>query len=437
FDAQTVVLLAERVVGSSVGGRAALVPMVRPDRVPLSFAQRRLWFLNRMEGPSGTYNIPLGVRLSGVLDVVALRAALVDVVGRHESLRTVFPDVGGEPWQEVVAAGDVVVPFEVVDVVEEGLDSALASVASVGFDLSVDLPVRAWLFRVSADEHVLCVVVHHIAGDGWSQAPLARDLGVAYRARVAGGVPGWEPLPVQYADYALWQREVLGSEEDEGSSIAGQLAYWRGVLEGLPDELSLPVDRVRPAVSSYRGGVVTVELGARLHRELVGLARSSRSSLFMVLQAGVSGLLSRLGGGVDIPLGTAIAGRTDAALDELVGFFVNTLVLRADVSGDPGFGELVERVRVADLAAYAHQDLPFEQLVHALQPSRSMARHPLFQVMIVLQNNAVASLDLPGLVARPVDGGGGASKFDLGFNFVERTDLDGAPAGIEVTVEYS
>ncbi|WP_139131420.1 condensation domain-containing protein, partial [Streptomyces griseus] len=437
FDAQSVVALAERVVGSSVGGRVALVPMVRPDRVPLSFAQRRLWFLNRMEGPSGTYNIPLGVRLSGVLDVVALRAALVDVVGRHESLRTVFPDVGGEPWQEVVAAGDVVVPFEVVEVSAGGVDAALAGVASVGFDLSVDLPVRVWLFRVSAVEHVLCVVVHHIAGDGWSQAPLARDLGVAYRARVGGVAPGWDALPVQYADYALWQREVLGDEGDEGSAISRQLGYWRGVLEGLPDELSLPVDRVRPVVSSYRGGTVSVGLGARLHRDLVGLARSSRASLFMVLQAGVSGLLSRLGGGVDIPLGTAIAGRTDAALDELVGFFVNTLVLRADVSGDPGFGELVERVRVTDLAAYAHQDVPFEQLVHALQPSRSLARHPLFQVMIVLQNNAVASLDLPGLVAAPVDGEGGAAKFDLGFNFVERTDAEGAPAGIDVTVEYS
>ncbi|MGY3680977.1 amino acid adenylation domain-containing protein [Streptomyces sp. TE33382] len=437
FDAQTVVALAERVVGSSAGGRAPLVPMVRPVRVPLSFAQRRLWFLNRMEGPSGTYNIPLGVRLSGALDVDALRAALVDVVGRHESLRTVFPDEGGEPWQEVVPAGDAVVPFELVKVAADELDPALASAASRGFDLSAELPLRVWLFRVADDEHVLCVVVHHIAGDGWSQAPLAHDLTVAYRARAAGDAPGWEPLPVQYADYALWQREVMGDENDEDSAISGQLTYWRDVLDAIPDELTLPVDRARPAVSSYRGGLVSVELGARLHRELVGLARSSRSSLFMVLQAGVSGLLSRLGGGSDIPLGTAIAGRTDAALDELVGFFVNTLVLRADVSGDPGFGELVERVRVADLAAYAHQDLPFEQLVHALQPSRSMARHPLFQVMIVLQNNAVATLDLPGLVARPVDSAGGAAKFDLGFNFVERTGPDGAPAGIDVMVEYS
>ncbi|MEV7791266.1 amino acid adenylation domain-containing protein [Streptomyces sp. NPDC087512] len=438
FDAQTVAALVERVVGSSTGGRPPVRAVEqRPERVPLSFAQRRLWFLNRMEGPSGTYNIPLAVRLSGTLDVPALRSALEDVVGRHEALRTVFPDVDGQPWQQVVPAAEATVPVDVVDVTEEGLEAALGSVASAGFDLAVDLPVRASLFRLSETEHVLCVVVHHIAGDGWSQAPLGRDLAVAYRARLGGTAPDWEPLPVQYADYALWQRDVLGGEEEADSPIAAQLAYWREALEGLPDELSLPVDRARPAVASYRGGVVSVELGARLHRDLVGLARSTRSSLFMVLQAGVAGLLSRLGAGTDVPLGTAIAGRTDAALDDLVGFFVNTLVLRTDVSGDPGFRELVERVRVTDLAAYAHQDLPFEQLVHAVQPSRSLARHPLFQVMIVLQNNAVASLDLPGLTARPIDGDIGSAKFDLGFNFVERKDDTGAPAGVEVTVEYS
>ncbi|MBB0228019.1 non-ribosomal peptide synthetase [Streptomyces calidiresistens] len=437
FDAQTVVALAERVVGSSVGGRPPVCAVVRPERVPLSFAQRRLWFLNRMEGSGGTYNIPLAVRLSGALDVDALRAALRDVVGRHESLRTVFPDVDGEPWQEVVPAGDAVVSVAVVETTEEELPGALASVASVGFDLAVELPVRATVFRVSECEHVLCVVVHHIAGDGWSQAPLARDLGEAYRARVSGSVPDWRPLPVQYADYALWQRDVLGDEGDPEAPISVQLEFWREALRGLPEELALPVDRPRPAVAGYRGGVVSVELGARLHRELTGLARSTRSSLFMVLQAGVAGLLSRVGAGTDIPLGTAIAGRTDAALDDLVGFFVNTLVLRTDVSGDPGLREVVERVRATDLAAYAHQDLPFEQLVHAVQPGRSLARHPLFQVMIVLQNNARASLELPGVSARPIDGELGAAKFDLGFNFVERADLDGAPAGIDMSIEYS
>ncbi|WP_189853221.1 condensation domain-containing protein, partial [Streptomyces griseoloalbus] len=346
FDAQTVAALAERVVGSSTGGRPPVrAARERPERVPLAFAQRRLWFLNRMEGPSGTYNVPLAVRLSGSLDVAALTAAFNDVVARHEALRTVFPETDGEPWQRVVPVAQATVPVEVVEVTEEGLAAALGSAASAGFDLAVDLPVRASLFRVAGTgngtEHVLCVVMHHIAGDGWSQAPLARDLAVAYRARLDGATPDWQPLPVQYADYALWQRDVLGGEDDEGSPIAAQLAYWRDALDGLPDELNLPVDRARPAVASYRGGVVSVELGARLHRDLMDLARSTRSSLFMVLQAGVAGLLSRLGAGPDVPLGTAIAGRTDAALDDLVGFFVNTLVLRTDVSGDPGFRELV------------------------------------------------------------------------------------------------
>ncbi|CAL9338358.1 Dimodular nonribosomal peptide synthase [Streptomyces sp. enrichment culture] len=437
FDAQTVAALAERVVDSATGGRPPVRPAERPERIPLSFAQRRLWFLNRMEGPSGTYNIPLAVRLTGTLDTTALGAALQDVIGRHESLRTVFPDTDGEPWQQIVPVEEATVAIEISDVPEADLPAALARAASTGFDLATDLPVRAWLFRLTDDEHVLCVVVHHIAGDGWSQAPLARDLGQAYRARLTGTAPTWQPLPAQYADYALWQHDTLGDENDPDSPIAAQLAYWRQALDGLPDELNLPVDRARPAVSSYRGGLVTTELGARLHRDLTGLARSTRSSLFMVLQAGVAGLLSRLGAGTDIPLGTAIAGRTDTALDDLVGFFVNTLVLRTDTSGDPGLRELVERTRTTDLAAYAHQDLPFEQLVHALQPARSLARHPLFQVMIVLQNNTQASLDLPGLTAHPIDGELGAAKFDLGFNFIERTDLDGAPAGIDMSIEYS
>ncbi|WP_336621622.1 condensation domain-containing protein, partial [Streptomyces sp. DH37] len=351
--------MAERVVDSTAGGRPPVRPAERPDRIPLSFAQRRLWFLNRMEGPSGTYNIPLAVRLTGTLDTTALHTALLDVIERHEALRTLFPDADGEPWQHIVPAGEATLPLETVDTTAEDLPTALAATAAAGFDLATDLPIRATLFRLADTEHVLCVVVHHIAGDGWSQAPLARDLGHAYRARLTGTAPTWHPLPVQYADYALWQHEVLGEESDPHSPIAAQLAHWRQTLAGLPEELTLPVDRARPPVASYRGGLVTTELGPRLHRDLTALARSTRSSLFMVLQAGVAGLLSRLGAGTDIPLGTAIAGRTDTALDDLVGFFVNTLVLRTDTSGDPGLRDLVERARTTDLAAYAHQDLPF------------------------------------------------------------------------------
>ncbi|MEU6890178.1 condensation domain-containing protein, partial [Streptomyces viridosporus] len=419
--------------------RRTLAPMPRPEAVPLSYAQQRLWFLGRFEGPGATYNIPLALRLTGPVDSAALAAALHDVVGRHEPLRTVFPDTDGVPHQRVLDACDARPEWAVVDVDADGpgLDALLAEQVTRGFDLATDLPLRATLFRAGEREHVLLLVLHHIAADGSSLTPLARDLSAAYAARCRGEAPAWNELPVQYADYALWQREVLGREDDPTSVVSGQLDFWRRALAGLPEELPLPVDRPRPARASYRGDVVPFTLDADVHAGLAALARESGASLFMVLQAAVAVWLGKLGAGPDVPLGTPVAGRTDSALDDLVGFFVNTLVLRTDTSGDPTFRELLDRVRETDLEAYAHQDVPFERLVDLVSPERSLARHPLFQVMLTLDNDARGHLTLADVDAEILPLGTGAAKFDLALSFGERSADDGSPAGLDGFVDFA
>jgi amino acid adenylation domain-containing protein/non-ribosomal peptide synthase protein (TIGR01720 family) len=435
FEAPTVAGLAQRLVG--VGqARLALTACERPERVPLSFGQRRLWFLHQMEGPSATYNIPLVLRFCGKLDRHALRAALGDVIARHESLRTVFPQVEGVPYQLILDIDAACSRLPVTDTSEAELSEVLAVAVRYGFDLAVEPPVRAELFALAPDEHVLLVLVHHIAGDGWSMGPLSRDMAAAYAARCHGQAPGWSMLPVQYADYTLWQHELLGDEADPDSVIGGQLAYWTVALANLPEQLELPTDRVRPAVATYHGDTVTFRVGPELHQGLVQLAAGHRVSLFMVLQAGLVALLTRLGAGTDIPIGTPIAGRTDDALDELVGFFLNTLVLRTDTSGNPSFRELLARVRETDLSAYAHQDLPFERLVEVLNPARSLSRHPLFQVMLAWQNTPHTTLDLPGLATRPEPVALGVAKFDLSVSLGEHRSSDGTPEGIGGVVDY-
>ncbi|WP_407836839.1 amino acid adenylation domain-containing protein [Streptomyces sp. DSM 116496] len=436
FETPTVAGLATRIAGTPQA-LPALRPAERPAELPLSYAQRRLWVVQNLEGPSATYNISLALRLSGALDVPALRTAVQDVIGRHESLRTVFPAPDGVPYQKVLPATDLPSVFRLADVAEADLPAALTASAGHAFDLATEPPLRVDTFRLDGDTHVLHLVLHHIAGDGWSLAPLADDLGAAYRARTAGQEPGWTPPGAQYADYTLWQRKVLGEADDESSLAARQLAYWREALQDLPDRLELPTDRPRPAVASHRGAMVAFDLPETLHRSLHELARARGTSFFMVLQAGLAALLTRLGAGVDLPIGTPVAGRGDEALDDAVGFFVNTLVLRTDTSGDPTFGELLDRVRATDLAAFSHQELPFEHLVDALKPDRSLSVQPLVQVMLALQNVPAYDLGLPGIAVTPEPVELEVAKFDLSFGMAERQDGAGAPAGASGFVEFS
>ncbi|MFF9091398.1 amino acid adenylation domain-containing protein, partial [Streptomyces sp. NPDC014991] len=440
FEAPTAAGLAARLgmPREDVHRRPPLRPAgERPAELPLSFAQRRLWFLHKLEGPSPTYNMPFALRLTGGLDARALRAALDDVVARHEVLRTVYPDSAGTPRQHVLDPARAAVPLPVRTVAEDGLAAALADAAAHCFDLTTEPPLRAQLFALGPDEHVLLLVLHHIAGDGWSNRPLARDLSDAYAARREGRVPAWAPLPAQYADYTLWQRRFLGEDSDPDSLFSRQTAYWRTQLEGLPAELELRRDRPRPDVPGHRGGTVPLHIGPEAHARLTALARAHGASLFMVVQAVLAALLTREGAGTDIPIGTPVAGRTDDSLDDLVGCFVNTLVLRTDTGGHPSFADLLDRVRETDLAAYSHQDVPFEHLVEVLKPARSTARHPLFQVMLTLHHARDLPVELPGLRYRAEETESRSAKFDLLFRLAERSTPDGRPGGLEGGVEYS
>ncbi len=414
--------------------RPALRPADRPALVPLSPAQQRLWFIEQFEGPSALYNTPVAVRLTGVVDITALERAVQDVVARHEVLRTLVPTTDGQPHQLVTEAPRL--PLRAVPVAtEEELRTALAAAGGQVFDLATELPVRCTLFSLPHDEHVLLVLMHHIAGDGWSVAPLFRDLATAYRARGAGTAPAWQPLPVQYADYALWQRELLGTQEQPTTLLAGQLAHWQQALAGAPEELALPYDRPRPATPSHRGGLAEAAVGAELHSALAELATTQNASLFMVLQAAVATLYTRLGAGTDLPLGTPVAGRGDAALDDLVGFFVNTLLLRTDTSGNPTFRELLERVRRTDLDAFDHQDIPFERLVEQLNPTRTPGRHPLFQTLVALESRAAVPTAFGELACAEHRFELDVAKFDLSFRFTEQAP--GPRAGLTVAVEYA
>ncbi|MFZ2528973.1 MAG: amino acid adenylation domain-containing protein [Rhodococcus sp. (in: high G+C Gram-positive bacteria)] len=417
------------------GARVALVPQVRSGRVPLSLAQTRMWFLNRFDTGSAAYNVPLALEMRGTLDVEALQAAIADVVGRHEVLRTVYPETPDGPVQVVLPP--VRTDLEPVDVTEAELPERLAALAATAFDVTDTVPMVVRLFRIDPGYHVLAVVMHHIATDGSSMTPFARDVATAYVSRSQGEAPGWAPLPVQYADYSIWQRGRLGSEDDPTSVISTQIGYWRTALDGVPDLLELPTDRPRPVEQSFRGDRVYFDIDADLHRRLGALARGGNATLFMVAHAAFAVLLTKLSGAEDITVGTPIAGRGEAELDDLIGMFVNTLTLRTPITSHESFAQLLASVREADLQAFAHADVPFERLVEVLDPPRSTARHPLFQVGFSFQNVARAALELPGLTVSAAELDAGVAQFDLHLFLTDKYDENGAPTGIDGALGFA
>ena len=363
----------------------SIVPVPRSNHTPLSFAQERLWFLDRLDPDSPTYNVPAAFRLAGDLNLNALEQSLNEVVRRHEVLRTVFATVNGNPVQKILPS--LAIALTPIDISQQpenerqpALQSLLKEEAERPFDLSRGPLIRARLWHLAPHDHVLALNLHHIVSDGWSMGVLFRELSALYQAYRSGEPSPLPELPIQYADYAIWQRNWL-----QGENLDIQLSYWRKQLDGL-STLQLPTDHLRPPVQTYRGASQSLELSAQLSQAIKGLGRREGVTLFMTLLAAFQTLLCRYCGQQDIAVGTPIAGRARQETEGLIGFFVNTLVLRADLSNNPTFKELLRQVRETTLEAYTHQDLPFEKLVEELHPERNPSISPLFQVMFILQN---------------------------------------------------
>ena len=415
---------SKSVAKTEIPRRATLTPC------PTSFAQGRLWFLDQFEPGSSVYNIPLVLKLEGVLDVEALEAALNVLVERHEALRTRFGVDEGDPVQLVAAALKVPLPVDDLGGVEEEeqeaeLQKRVQSEADMPFDLAQGPLLRARLLRLGERNHVLVLTLHHIISDGWSMGVLIRELSALYRACGEGAPSPLPALPVQYADYAIWQRDWL-----QGAVLDKQLSYWREQLKDLP-VLDLPTDRPRPAMQSFRGALIGFDLPESLTKGLEALSQRAGVTLFMTLLAAFQLLLQRHSGQDDIVVGSPIAGRNKVEVEGLIGLFVNTLVLRTDLSGDPTFMELLGRVREVALGAYAHQDLPFDKLVEELQPERDLSRNPLFQVMFILQNAPPAELDLPGIKPSVQSAQRVTAKFDLTLAMIKKSD------GLRGMLEYN
>ncbi|PBC51089.1 non-ribosomal peptide synthetase [Rhodococcus sp. ACS1] len=416
FEAPTVAELAARIEERSGAGRrrVPLRPASHDGRVPLSPAQQRMWFVNQFDTGASGYNLPLIVRLDGELDVHALASAAHDLLERHRTLRTVYPSDADGVHQVVLDAANVPLDLTPIALPGDAVDAHLRAFVDSGFDVSVDAPIRSRLYRVGPDAHVFALVVHHIAADAWSLTPLIRDTMTAYQARLGGGSPEWLPLPVQYSDYSVWQRAVL---DDESADTLQR--YWLDTLADLPEQVTLPTDHPRPAAASGHAGTVGVELGEQLHDAVHTLARGGRATTFMVLHAALAAVLSRYSGSRDVPIGTAVAGRTDPQLDDMVGMFAGTLVLRTAVDPTATFAELLAHVHERDIAAYTHADMPFEALVELLNPARSMSHHPLFQVALSMQRSRLGQVALPGLTVTPVGDVVDRANFDLQLTVTE------------------
>ncbi|HEX3869734.1 MAG TPA: condensation domain-containing protein, partial [Pirellulales bacterium] len=400
----------------------------RSGHLPLSFAQTRLWFLNRLDTTGAQYNIPIAMRIQGRLNRIALEAALNDVVARHESLRTLIVDGDEGPRQHVLPPAADRINLGTRQCAASSCDGLLKALAAQGFDLSHDIPLRATLLSLDDDTSVLLLVVHHSAADAWSVAPILNDLAQAYAARRANSRFTFQALPIQYGDFALWQRDQDGMP---GDRLTDQIRYWRETLSDQPVELALPYDRPRPSAPSSAGGTVPISISTTLHERLHAVALTHGVTLFMVLQAGIAALLAKLGGGSKVPIGTPISGRDEVMLEEMVGFFVNTLVLCTDVSGDPSFEQLLRRARSVCLDAYAHKDVAFERLVEILDPPRAIGRQPLFQTMLAFNAMRRPRPELAGVTASLIPVRVDAAKFDLSFDFTETED------GLDAALEYS
>ncbi|MCP4659947.1 MAG: AMP-binding protein, partial [bacterium] len=438
FQAPTIAALAERSDRALGTGDAPVAPPIRPlpegEPVPLSFAQQRLWFLVQLEPEETIYNIPLAWRLSGPLNRAALEGSLNEIVRRHAVLRTCLVNrPEGEPYQVIRATAPRALP--VVDLAglargdgERELCRRIREEADRPFDLARGPLLRTALLHLGTSEHALLLSMHHVVSDGWSMGVFYRELALFYEAFSTGRASRFGPpeLPIQYADFAAWQRQWL-----QGEVLEAHLTYWREHLAELPTSLELPTDRPRPAVPSYRGALSSTALPQELIEAVKALSRERGTTLFMTALAAFQLLLYRTTRQDDIAVGSVIANRNRTEIEELIGFFVNTLVLRTDLSGDPPFRELLERVREVALGAYAHQDLPFEKLVEELDPERDLGRQPLFQVMFLLQNFRRATPELRGIVLSPLEADEATAKFDLTLSLSE---TDGGLAG---HLEYS